>query len=244
MRIGIKIGSNLLADANGKINNQLIRQICRQVSTLARKGHDVFIVSSGAVAGDNKKHRSKNLRAGVGQIRLMNSYARYFATFKIEISQHLLTDREVVGKNSFVSKKTIIEAMEEKIVPIINGNDVVDDKELKALELCADNDVLFKSVCFLVNAELGIIGLGEKGLLDDSNKIIHEVRSSEINKMLKFARKGSLLGHGKNGMSTKIKTSGELARSGIKIILAPGKERDFILRAASGERKFGTRFIN
>lgn len=243
MRIGIKIGSNLLANGDGEINERLIREVCRQVATLIKDGHEVFIVSSGAVASDPKKHRSKNLRAGVGQIRLMNSYAKHFAVFGIEVSQHLLTDREVLGKNVTINKKTIFEAMEEKVVPIINGNDVVDDKELKALEFCVDNDVLFKSVCLLVNAELGIVGLGEKGFLDGEGQVIHKVKSDEIDRMLKFAKKGSALGHGTNGMVVKIKTSGELARSGMKVILAPGKEKDFILRAFSGEKYFGTCFI-
>ncbi len=243
MRIGIKIGSNLLANGNGEINERLIQEVCCQVATLMKYGHEVFIVSSGAVASDPKKHRSKNLRAGVGQIRLMNSYAKHFATAGIEVSQHLLTDREVLGKNNAINRKTLLEAMEEKVVPIINGNDVVDDKELRALEFCADNDVLFKSVCLLVNAELAIVGLGEKGFLDDKGQVIFEVRSDEIGKMLRFAKKGSNLGHGTNGMAVKVKTSGELARSGLKVILASGKEKDFVIRAFRGERYFGTCFI-
>lgn len=243
MRIGIKLGSNLLTTKAGKINEKLILEVCRQVAHLMKNHHEIFIVSSGAVASDAKRHRSKNLRAGVGQIRLMNRYQKFFDIFKIEISQHLLTDREIIGKNNHITRNTLLEAMKEGVVPIINGNDVVDDKELRALEVCADNDVLFKSVCLMLKADLAVIGFGKKGLLNDKNKIVYEVRCGDMKKIMGYAKKGSALGHGDNGMSTKLKVLGDLAQKGMESVLAPGKEMDFILRSAEGEENFGTRFI-
>lgn len=244
MRIGIKLGSNLLASKAGKIDEKLILEVCRQVAHLQRNGHEVFIVSSGAVASDSNTRRSKNLRAGVGQIRLMNRYQKFFDVFKIEISQHLLTDREIIGKHNLTAKNTLLEALAEKIVPIINGNDVVDGKELKALEICADNDILFKSVCLMLKAELAIIGLGKKGLLDKKKRVVSEVRASQIGELLKYARGGSKLGHGKNGMKTKILVLAELAKNGVASTLSPGNEPDFILRSMKREKNFGTWFIN
>lgn len=243
MRIGIKIGSNLLANGNGEINNQFILEVCRQAAWLNKNDNDVFIVTSGAVASDPKKQRSKNLRAGIGQPRLMNKYTTYLEIFGIEASQHLLTDRNVLGRFSTRTKETLLEAFREKVIPIINGNDTVDDKELNALEFCADNDVLFKSVCILIEADIAIIGLGEKGLLDQGGKVIYEARINEIDKLFRCAQKGSELGHGSNGMVTKIRALTELTQRKITAILAPGKEEDFILRAFAGEKDFGTRFV-
>jgi glutamate 5-kinase len=244
MRIGIKLGSNIITSKTGKINEKIILEVCRQVAYLMKNNHEVFIVSSGAVASDAKKHRSKNLRAGVGQIKLTNYYQKFFQIFKIEVSQHLFTDREVIGKNNSIAKNTLLEAMREKVVPIINGNDVIDGKELKALEICADNDTLFKSVCLLLKADLAIVGFGKKGLVDDRNKIVREVSCQDIKKAISYAKKGSLLGHGDNGMKTKIKVMGEMAQKGIIAVLAPGKEADFILRAIRGDNNFGTRFVS
>jgi glutamate 5-kinase len=242
MRIGIKLGSSLLTDGRGNINENIILEVCRQVSELKRVGHEVFIVSSGAVASDPKKYRSSNLRSGIGQPKLMERYVRFFEIFKIEASQHLLTDREILGENK-VTRATLLEAFSEKVVPIINGNDVVDNKELKALEVCADNDRLFQLVSILVKADIGIIGFSESGLLDKNQQVIHEVASDEVKKVLVHAKTGSKLGHGNDGMKTKIRTLVELSRHGTRAVLAPGKEKDFILRAAAGEKDFGTKFL-
>lgn len=242
MRIGIKLGSSLLTNSRGKINETLISKICLQISELSQSGHEVFLVSSGAVASDPKRHRSKNLRSAVGQVKLIQYYSKIFEIYNLEISQFLLTDRELLT-NNLITRKTLLESFSEKVIPIINGNDVVDNEELKALEICADNDKLFYLTCLLVKADMAIIGFSKKGLLDNNTKIIHKVKTSEINKVLSYAKKGSLLGHGRNGMKTKIEILGKLADKGICAILAPGKEKDFILRSVAGEKNFGTKFI-
>ena len=74
MRIGIKVGSKLLTDGKGSINKEFILGVCQQISILIRGGHEVFLVSSGAVASDPHIHRSKNLRAIVGQPDLLKFY--------------------------------------------------------------------------------------------------------------------------------------------------------------------------
>jgi glutamate 5-kinase len=242
MKIGIKLGSALLADSKGKIREELIAEVCRQVAQLVRKGHEVFIVTSGAVASDRKSKRSKNLRAGVGQPRIISRYIKYLEVYGIEVAQFLLTDQELTGTGSKTTKATLFEAFKEKVVPVINANDPTNSVELKRLEVCADNDMLFKLVCQLVKADMVIIGFSEKGILDDSKKVLHEVRISELEKILKYAKGGNKLGHGNEGMATKIKVLGFLAEAGIKAILVPGKEKNFILRTVAGEKNFGTKF--
>jgi glutamate 5-kinase len=241
MRIGIKLGSSLLTNNQGEINKALISKICFQVAKILKDGHEIFIVSSGAVASDPKKYRSKNLRSAIGQIKIIRYYSKIFASHKIETAQFLLTDRELLNNNA-VTKKTLLEAFCEKVVPIINGNDTVDNEELRALEICADNDKLFYLTCLLVKADVAIIGFSQKGLLDNDKKIVHQVRTTEIKKILGYAKKGSALGHGNDGMKTKIEILNKIAKKGIRAILAPGKEKDFILRALANEKNFGTIF--
>lgn len=244
MRIGIKIGSSLLANGNGGINEEFILELCRQVAKIVKRRHEVFIVSSGAVACDPQKSRSKNLRAGIGQLRLMSRYVRFFEIFKIEISQHLLTDREIIEENSAITKRTLLEAMSDGIVPIINGNDTVDDKELKALEICADNDVLFRSVCQLINTDIAIIGFNEAGIIGPDGKKIDEVQIGNIEKILSYVKEGNELGYGQDGMKTKIEVLAELCSQGISSFLAPGRESNFIFRILKKENGFGTRFVS
>lgn len=241
MRIGIKLGSSLLANNQGKINKSLISKICFQIAKLLKDGHEVFIVSSGAVASDPKKYRSKNLRSAIGQIKIIRYYSEIFNNHKIETAQFLLTDRELIG-NNIVTKKTLFEAFQEKVIPIINGNDAIDSEELRALKICADNDKLFFLTCSLVKPDVAIIGFSQKGLLDNDMKVIHRVRKTDIKKILGYAKKGSALGHGNDGMKTKIEILNKIAKKGIRAILAPGKEKDFILRALANEKNFGTVF--
>ncbi|MCK5061815.1 hypothetical protein KAR28_04650 [Candidatus Parcubacteria bacterium] len=241
MKIGVKVGSKLVTDEKGNINKEFILGVCQQVAALIRGNHEVFIISSGAVASDPQVHRSKNLRAIVGQPDLMNVYKEFFSIYKIESGQLLLTDEYLVEK-AFILKRNLIEAFKEQIVVVMNANDGVDDTELKALEICADNDVLFKLVCLLLNVDLAIIGFDQDGLLDLQDNLVSVVDQNNIHLALSYANGGNNLGHGNEGMKTKISVGHELANKGIKTILAPAQKDNFILRAVAGEN-FGTSFI-
>lgn len=242
MRIGIKVGSKLITDGKGTINKEFILGVCQQAATLIRGDHKVFIISSGAVASDPHTHRSKNLRAMVGQPDLMNFYKEFFSIYKIESGQLLLTDEDLLEK-AFILKRNLAEAFKEKIAVVINANDGVDDAEITALDVCADNDVLFKLVCLLLKVDLSVIGFDKDGLLDSQGNLVPIVRKNEIKLALSYANGGNDLGHGYEGMKTKIAVGGELAGNGIKTILAPGRKENFILRAVAGEKNFGTIFL-
>ena len=243
LKIVIKIGSALLTDDKGRINENFIKNVCRQIAYLINiSGHHVVIVSSGAIGSDEHTNRSNNLRAAVGQVKLINLYAKHFNSHNLEVAQLLLTDDYLDEGKTTITKEVINSAFEENVVCIINANDVIDDKEIKALAYCADNDVLAKLICRLIKADMLIIGFTEFGLKDNDNKIIHEAKPYELDQLLSFAKGGNALGHGENGMLIKIRTLYILARDGIISILAPGQEPDFILRAFDKEKNFGTRF--
>jgi glutamate 5-kinase len=243
MKIVIKGGSSLLVDKKGHIDEEWIMETVRQTAELRRSGNQVIIVSSGAVASDSHKDRSSNLRSGVGQPRLMSRYIKFFDIYGIDVSQHLLTDRDVLGEGSEITKRTLLEAFENGVVPIINGNDVVDDKELKALEVCADNDVLFKSVCLMIKADIGIICFDGEGFIGENGEILHEINVHDFDNIFPYIKDGNELGHGKEGMKVKVQVLTDLAKSGIQAILTPGRRKNSILRSLHNEKRFGTRFV-
>ncbi len=242
--IGIKLGSATLV-SGGKIDRKLIRRVCAQVAQLVRDGAGVFIVTSGAIASDASKSRSKNLRSAVGQIRIANEYRVCLEKFGVDAAQMLLTDEQLIDAKiprTALTKKIMLEAFSVGVVPIINANDVIDSEEIKALEYCADNDKLFKLMCLLVGARAAIIGFDQPGFLDFEGRVMHRINVSEIETVLACAKGGSALGHGSEGMRTKILALAELAQAKIEAYLVPAKEKNFILRAVSQEEKFGTRF--
>jgi glutamate 5-kinase len=245
--LAIKVGTSLVTK-DEKINKKFLSGLCEQVEILVSTNEfNIVIVTSGAVYSDPNTHRSKNLRAGVGQPKLMRHYLDYFDTYDIEICQLLLTDEDLVSGRTQTTENTLLEAFAEGIIPVINGNDPVDDEETKAMEFCADNDKLFMLVCKLIKADIAVIGFGQEGLLDDQNNIVRVVDSSNRDLVSSFAKGGSGFGHGQEGMKTKIEALNELAGLGIRSILAPGKTRIFLIKAVNTVRNkkynFGTIFL-
>ena len=251
MIVGIKVGSSLLTNGKDKINKEFILELCRQAVILLRYKLNVFIVSSGAIASEPDNRLSKNLRAGIGQPKLLNLYQKYFDVYGIKAAQMLLTDEDLIKGRAELSKRIMLEAFSNRIVPVINGNDVVDDEETKALDYCADNDRLFELVCLLVKADIAIIGFDQKGIIDDEGNIVRVVKNENFARALYFAKGGNRVGHGQEGMRTKITVLNKLAQNNIKAILAPAKEKEFIIKAVktviktatNNELSFGTIFL-
>ena len=210
----------------------------------------MFLVTSGAIRSDHKTDRSDNLRAGVGQVKLIFLYALFFKVFfGIDIAQILFSDkdlfdknRKLIGKNSVLCK-TMTEAFSRKVVPVLNYNDTVDDKQAKALKECADNDNTAKWACILVEADLCIIGFDKQGLLDEQGNVIYQIKQNEKKFALSCAKGGSGLGHGSRGGEVKIRVCCDLATVKIRAVLVPGNEKNFIIRATAGEKNFGTTFL-
>jgi glutamate 5-kinase len=243
--IGIKLGSATLVEA-GKIREKFIRSVCVQIAKLIEAGYGVFIVTSGAIASDSENSSSKNLRSAIGQPRIMQAYLKYLSQLGIDGAQFLLTDEQLIDAKSAktkLTKRTIHEALSQGVVPIINANDVIDSEEVEALRYCADNDKLFKLMCLLIDVKIAIIGFDQAGFLDARKRVLHKLKIFELDAVLKFAKGGSKLGHGQNGMRTKILSLAELAKAGMQVHLAPAKEKNFILRSVAGEENFGTKFL-
>ncbi len=247
-RIIIKLGSGLLTDGLGNIKQQLIADVCRQLHFLVTNNTACILVSSGAVASDPHLHRSDNLRAVVGQPELMRFYKHYFDQLKTECGQILVTDLDFA--NATVLTSVITEAAQEKVVLIFNANDATSNKELEALNICEDNDALTQMICQLAGVKIDavVIGIDQAGLLDQNKKVVPLVSNENYEQFSNQVHGCSSLGKKSGGINFKIKIAHELALSGIKTILAPAAESDFILQALdrlNGNRheNFGTIFI-
>ncbi|KKT25632.1 MAG: Glutamate 5-kinase [Parcubacteria group bacterium GW2011_GWA2_43_9b] len=255
MLIGIKVGSSLLTDDKG-VSSEYIASLCRQIAELKSLGHRVFLVTSGAVASESFQGFSDNLRAAIGQVALMSEYRKFFEVFNLKAAQFLVNDadlrRDKFSRKEPVGFLTFMEVFSHKsVVPIINANDVTSYKELEALSVCADNDRLSKLICErLGTVDIMIIGMDEEGLRDESGNIMRQISPraqihesiDNLDLLLSFVNGCSEKGHGSDGMRTKISVAYRLAERGIKVVLAPGREKDFILRAVAGEENFGTTF--
>ena len=210
--IVIKVGTSTLAHATGKLNIQRTQELCRVLSDLKNAGHEVILVSSGAIGmGVGKlalKEKPKDIptkqaAASVGQCELMYAYDRIFSEYGYSVGQILLTGSDFSNPERVSNfTNTMERLLELNVLPIINENDTVATEEIKV----GDNDTLSALVAVNTKADLLVILSDIDGLYtvdpkkDETAKRIPLVKEI-TSELLKIAGgEGSSLGTG--GMKT------------------------------------------
>jgi glutamate 5-kinase len=231
-KIVIKIGSNTLADKDGRINIPFLEAFAGQVSELCGQNKQIALVSSGAqVAGLStldKWERKKDIHyrqalCAVGQVELMAAWQRAFAPHNRHIGQILLT-RDDFGDDirSLNMRNTIFTLADEGIIPIINENDTVSVEEIKI----GDNDTLAAQSAVLWSADLLILLSDITGLYDKNPKEYPDARLITCVKDSAAVRATISIGgansFGTGGIATKIDAARLSVSYGIPMILADG----------------------
>jgi len=253
MRIVIKLGTSTLTDGTPYSAPPLFIELARQISPLKDSGHQVLLVSSGAIAMGRerlgfpqlpKDIPAKQMLAAVGQPRLMATYEQTFGLYGLTVAQVLLTRADLAGRLSYLNaRNTLLALIGEKVVPVVNENDTVATEEIRV----GDNDNLSALVSNLVDADLLIFLTDQPGLhtsdprKDPEAELVREVVSREIPASLWEAAGNSETGLGTGGMVTKLQAADLARRSGTACIIASGNEHDILLRITNGE-KIGTYF--
>lgn len=252
-KIVIKVGSSSLSNENG-IDEDKIKNIVEQVSTLKKVGKDVVIVSSGAIAagmaelGYKKKPSSlieKQACAAIGQGLLISAYNKHFNENNLKCAQILITGEDFANRRRYLNAyNTINQLLKFNIIPIINENDTTATLEIKF----GDNDVLSAQVSSLIEADLLIILSDVSGLLknlNDPNSIIRVVE--EVNLEIENLANGKAGKLGTGGMNSKIKAAKISLSAGIPMVIAPSYGKDVIIRVIdsieSNMFNIGTTFI-
>ncbi|MDR1677335.1 MAG: glutamate 5-kinase [Deltaproteobacteria bacterium] len=249
-RVVVKIGSSQLCDGE-VLSFSRFRALASQVAQIRRRGIEVVLVSSGAVAAGISKLVLpfkpntlilKQVCASAGQVSLMASWDKALAVFDLKCAQILLTAEDLADRRRFLNaRNTMISLVEMGVVPIVNENDTVAVEELKV----GDNDTLGSMVASLVEADLFINLTDLDGLyetdprLDPQANLVTEVRQIDES-VLEMAGGGGPLGTG--GMITKLRAASRLAERGMPSLIANGRTRAILERLIDGE-KLGTFFI-
>jgi glutamate 5-kinase len=251
-RIVIKVGSRVLTREDNGIDAAIIRGLAGQISSLRKSGHEVVLVTSGAVAAGRgalglcERPRTipqKQAAAAIGQSRLMRAYEDALDEHGITAGQILLTRTDLADRTRFLNARSTIETLLEcGAVPVINENDTVVVDEIKF----GDNDNLSALVSNLAEAHLLIILTDIDGFFDadprttPTARLLHLVRS--ITREVERAAGGSGSAVGTGGMSTKVAAAKKAGKSGVATLMLNGKEPDIITRAMAGE-ELGTLFL-
>lgn len=252
-RIVIKVGTSTITYANGKRNFSQIDRLAREISDLQNQGKEMILVTSGAVAvgvdrmglpGKPKTIPGKQAAAAVGQGVLMHTYEKFFADYGQIVAQVLITKTEAIDRHRYTNtRNTFMELMRQRVIPIVNENDVVALDELKI----GDNDNMSALVAGIVDADLVIILSDVDGLYTANPQthpdavIVPEV--AEITPEIEASAGGVGSSRGTGGMATKIQAAKAATSSGIHLVIASGTEKNAITRVLQGE-ELGTLFVS
>lgn len=243
-RLVIKIGSSLLTNDGRGLNREGIADWGRQIAALMKRGQEVVLVSSGAVAAGMTrlgwKSRPETVHelqaaAAVGQMGLIQAYEEVFSTFRIPTAQILLDHDDFSNRKRYLNARSTLKTLLSLgVVPIVNENDTVVTDEIRF----GDNDTLGALVANCIDADSLVILTDQAGMYDADPrknalaKVIAEAPASDP-ALDAMAGGGGLLGRG--GMSTKVKAARMAARSGASTVIVGGRLQDAILKVSDGE---------
>ena len=251
MRIVIKIGTSTLTHASGHLNIRRVEALCKTISDIRNAGHEVILVSSGAIGmGVSKlglKQRpadipTKQAAAAVGQCELMYIYDKLFGEYHHTVSQLLITGDDTRSPERHQNfSNTLERLLELGALPIINENDTVATEELGI----GDNDTLAAIVAKSVGAELLILLSDIDGLYTADPRrnpdavLLHEVTeiSDEIRALAGVS--GTSLGTG--GMVTKLQAAEICLGCGCTMVIANGDNSEVLYDILDG-KDVGTKF--
>jgi glutamate 5-kinase len=243
-RIAIKVGSNVLTRQDGTLDITRMSALTDQVAELHRRGVEVILVSSGAVAsGRSEVHpdmeldsvAARQIFSAVGQAKLMNRYYDLFRSHGISCGQVLTTKSSLELPQHYENQKGCIEALLScGIIPIVNENDTISITEL----MFTDNDELSGWMAEMMSCDMLLIlsnidGVYDGNPSDPSSSLIPEIRpeADDLSEYIQTSK--SSLGRG--GMHTKCNVARRLAQGGMPVVIANGKRDNVIVRVIDGD---------
>jgi glutamate 5-kinase len=240
-RIVVKVGTNAICDARGRLDHRVVAHLAEQIAQLMRQGRRVILVASGAIGAGlaelDLPQRPKELpmlqaTAAVGQGQLMRAFHDAFAPLGIKVAQVLVTRDAFEDRRRYLNVRNTLTALGRLgALPIINENDAVAVEEIRF----GDNDVISALVANMVGADLLVLLTSVDGLLSEG-EVVEVVESAHcVMSLVKTSR--SKLGSG--GMGSKL-TAGEMVtRAGEIAVIANGSTPNVLPRLLAGE-KLGT----
>lgn len=251
MRIVAKIGTASVTDDEGHVSTDAIAKLADEVAGLRRDGHEVIVVSSGAVAAGvaalGMPSRPADMRtlqavSAVGQARLVESYDHELARHGLVGAQLLVDPYDFVERSQYLHlRATLDRLIELGVVPIVNENDAIANDELRY----GDNDRIAALLAHSVRADVLVLLTDTEGVYtadprtDATAALVPLVAADDPMLAITAGAGGS--GRGSGGMASKLTAARIASWSGIRSVIARAT-RPGILAAAVSEELVGTTF--
>ena len=253
MRIVVKVGTSTLAHATGRLNIQRMERLCKVLSDLKNAGHEIILVSSGAIgmgvgklslSARPKDMPTKQAAAAIGQCELMYIYDKLFSEYNHIVAQLLITapDLQEAGSRKRNFHNTLARLLELGALPVINENDTVSTEEI----VIGDNDTLSANVASTIGADLLVLLSDIDGLYDadphknPDAKLIDIVEQLDEKIYALAGGEGSSLGTG--GMVTKLRAAKIATEAGCEMVIANGSRPEVLYDIMDG-KAVGTHFL-
>ena len=252
MKAVVKVGTSTLAHATGRLNIRRIEGLCKVLSDLKNAGHQIILVSSGAIGmgvgklglpGRPADMPTKQAAAAVGQCELMYTYDKLFSEYNHTVAQILITSEDLADpERSENLHNTLARLLEMDALPIVNENDTVSTAEIAV----GDNDTLAARLCRSLEAELLVILSDIDGLYTADPhthldaQLLRRVEAITPEVCALAGGAGSSLGTG--GMATKLRAGKIVAEAGADMVIANGRDPSVLYAVFEGDEA-GTRFL-
>lgn len=252
MRIIVKIGTSSLTDELGVIDESVIESLCQQLVHARTLGHEVVVVSSGAVSAGvaalglpARPTDMPTLQAlsAAGQSRLMEVYNRHLGARGVVAAQVLLVPHDFIDRRQYLhARQTLSRLLELGCVPIINENDAIASDEIRY----GDNDRIAALVAHNLAADLLVLLTDTAGLYtadprsDPSARLIARVAADDPLLSVDAGQTGSNRGSG--GMASKLAAARTASFSGVRAVIADAARADVLVDAAM-DVDVGTTFM-
>lgn len=250
-KIVVKVGTSSLTHVSGGINIRFIEKLCAVLTDLKNSGHDVILVTSGAIGvGKNRLQlnkpkltiNEKQAMAAIGQGILLHIYEKKFLEYGQISAQILLTREDFSDRKRFLTaRSTMLELLRLHVIPIINENDSIAVDEIKF----GDNDTLASLVSVLIEADLTVLLTDVDGLYDGNPQMFSSAKKIDtVQKItIDIERLGgnAVSSVGTGGMKTKIDAAKISTNAGIPLVIASGKNANILYDIVEG-KKVGTFF--
>ncbi|MBM7702093.1 glutamate 5-kinase [Metabacillus iocasae] len=244
-RIVVKIGSSSLTNDSGALSEQKMRDHVEALAFLKQQGHEVILISSGAVAAGfgslgyptrPKTVAGKQAAAAVGQGLLMQGYLSLFSEYSIVPAQMLLTREDFYSQERFRNLYSAMsELLDRGMLPIINENDSVSIEELTF----GDNDMLSALVSGFLHANALIILTDINGLYDGNPTVSKSAKKYHFiptvtDELLGVAGdSGSSVGTG--GMKSKLLAAKKALSLGVSVFVGKGEGKEKLVDMLAGK---------
>jgi len=249
-RLVVKIGSALLVDSStGKIRREWLDALADDVAAARRRGTEVVIVTSGAVAAGREhlgligrplRLEEKQAAAATGQIRLAHAYQETLARHDVTVAQVLLTLEDTEERRRHLNARATIDTLLKLgAVPVINENDTVATAEIRF----GDNDRLAARVAQMISADTLVLLSDIDGLYTaDPRKdpdATHIPVVTELTPDIEGMAGEPPPGYSSGGMVTKIAAARVAMSAGCRMVIAKGKRMNPLAALEKHERDGG-----